>query len=170
MAFESKKAVYPGLPGTTVPLSRGLVAFVSLQDLPLVADKNWYALKVKNGYYAASNAPMVGGVRGKTILMHAVILGVTGADHKDGNGLNNRRENLRSATKSQNAVNSKRRNTSSLYRGVNWDNTRQKWAAYIRIAGKSKNLGRFDTEKEAADAYLQAAKAAYGDFVYQPRL
>ncbi len=143
---------------------------MDIDDLPIIAGKTWYALKVKNGFYAATNAPQVEGKRGKTILMHALIMGLNGCDHKDGNGLNNSRSNLRPATKSQNAANCKRRDTSSIHQGVNWDKHRGKWAAYIRIGGKSKNLGRFDLESEAAAAYVKAAIPVYGEFVYQAKV
>lgn len=170
MSFELRPATRQGEQGAIVPLSRGLVAFVDKRDLSLVNGKKWYALKVKHTFYAAANPPMVNRVKGKTILMHGLILGCKGVDHKDGNGLNNRRENLRPATKSQNAVNSKRREATSPYRGVVWDRHRQKWAAYIRVNGKSRNLGRYETEIEAANAYRQEAVKVYGEFVPQPKL
>lgn len=124
-------------------------------------------MKSKRTLYAASNEPMVNGVRGKTVLMHRLILGEEHrlVDHEDLNGLNNRRENLRPSNKSLNAVNSRKHGKHSEFRGVTWDSRRCKWAAYMRANGRSVNLGRFPTEREAADAYLAAATPHYGEFI-----
>lgn len=75
-------------------------------------------------------------------------------DHIDINPLNNNLENLRWIDKSGNNRNkNKRKNCSSKYRGVSWDNYSKKWKARISIDGKSKNLGRFETEEEAYLVY-----------------
>lgn len=168
MSFQLRPATKQGAPSAIVPLTQGYVAFIDKADLPMVQKHRWYTMRYKTGLYAATNAPMVNGKRGRTILMHSLIIGSLGVDHKDRNGLNNRRENLRPATSSQNAMNYKHRNTTSKYRGVVWDWHRQKWAVYVRIRGKNKNLGRFATEEEAATTYFNFMKPIYGDFVYQP--
>lgn len=86
-------------------------------------------------------------------------------DHINGNGLNNRRENLRLATQSQNQMNTSRNsNNKSGYRGVYWDEQRKKWSAQITADGKYRNLGRFNTPEEAHAAYCEAAKEYHGDF------
>jgi hypothetical protein len=83
-------------------------------------------------------------------------------DHIDRNPLNNTLENLRWASRSNQNVNrSKRKNTSSKYVGVSWDKARAKWLAQINIEGKSKNLGCFDDEEDAARAY---DAACYSEF------
>lgn len=98
-------------------------------------------------------------------------------DHKDGNGLNNQRENLRRATISQNNAN-KRATGNSSFLGVHYkiyknkkrkDGTRSsaefpKWYSSIRINGKSKFIGHFPTEEEAARAYDFKAKEVHGEF------
>lgn len=159
MSFEIKKA-------TRIPLTKGLFAEIDASDFQTVCNSSWYAMKSKHTHYAATNSPMIKGKRGKTILMHALISGSTLTDHKDGNGLNNRRENLRPANRSLNAVNSKiRAGKTSKFRGVLWDKSRCKWAAYIKIDGKTKNLGRFDSEIVAAEKYRMEAIKQYGEFV-----
>jgi hypothetical protein len=54
---------------------------------------------------------------------------------------------------------------SSLYRGVTWSKSRQKWKAAIKIDGKGKNLGGFLLEEDAARAYDRAAKDRHGRYV-----
>ena len=86
-------------------------------------------------------------------------------DHRNGNGLDNRRANLRICTLSENRMSSrKREGCSSQYKGIAWDKYRQKWQAYINVDGKRQHLGRFEDEREAARAYDQAAKKRFGNF------
>lgn len=86
-------------------------------------------------------------------------------DHKDRNRDNNRLDNLRAATNSQNSANSKRpiHNTSGL-KGVTWHKQRQKWASQIRKNGKNMHLGLFETPEAAHEAYKQAANDNFGEF------
>jgi len=75
-------------------------------------------------------------------------------DHININSLDNRIENLRVATCSQNNRNkNKFKNCSSKYKGVCWDKKNNKWRARIKINGKQKHLGYFDNEEEACEAY-----------------
>jgi len=84
-------------------------------------------------------------------------------DHIDRNPLNDKIENLRAATVSQNAKNVKSRdNSSSQYLGVSLD--RKYWKASINIDGKNQHIGNFKTEKEAAIAYNYLAKLNHGEF------
>jgi hypothetical protein len=86
-------------------------------------------------------------------------------DHIDGDASNNSWTNLRLATPAQNAANSKRQsNNTSGYKGVTFDSVNRKWRAEIRFNRKLKNLGRFDTPERAHEAYVDAAKALFGEF------
>ena len=88
-------------------------------------------------------------------------------DHKDGDGLNNQRKNLRIATSSQNSQNCKKRKTcSSKYKGVCWDKKNRKWRARIYLDKKEFSLGRYNSEIEAAHVYDKAAQKLFGEFAY----
>ena len=107
--------------------------------------------------------------RKHNIFMHRLILkspkGI-GTDHINRNTLDNRRENLRFATQSQNNMNSlKHRDAlTSRFKGVSWQKAREKWMAVIGIDGKYIFLGRFNSEEQAARAYDRAALKHFGEF------
>jgi hypothetical protein len=86
-------------------------------------------------------------------------------DHKDRIMVNDRIQNLRAATSCENMRNrNANRNSTSKYVGVHWQKSRSKWCAQIRIHGKSKNLGLFSDEIEAAKVRDKAAKELFGEF------
>ncbi len=102
----------------------------------------------------------------KKIYMHKVINKTPhgfDTDHINGNKLDNRRENLRTATRNQNNANRpKKPNCSSKYRGVCWHKQRNKWKAEIKVNQIKTHLGVFTSEEAAAKAYDSAALAAFG--------
>ena len=121
----------------------------------------WFLIGKKNKFYAERSIKT--GPHQTTIQrLHRVIMNAPKGmivDHKNGNGLDNRRENLRLATFTQNNYNaSKRKNTSSQYKGVYFSKSRQRWRASIRFDGKRISLGTFKAEIDAAKAYDAAAK------------
>lgn len=86
-------------------------------------------------------------------------------DHTNHNKLDNRKENLRVCTRSQNARNThKHVGNTSGYKGVSIDSSRNKWQAHIKVEGRRINLGRFDDVLLAAKTYDLAAKKYFGEF------
>ncbi len=151
-----------------IELTQGKVALVDDEDFEQLNRYKWCANKNFNNFYALRTVVLKGG-RHKTIKMHREILGLADPkiliDHRDGNGLNNQRENLRICTNQQNRRNSrKRKRTSSQYKGVSFFKRKKKWHARIGINGKLVPLGYFVNEEDAANAYAQAAKKYFGVF------
>jgi hypothetical protein len=89
----------------------------------------------------------------------------TELDHINGNKKDNRIKNLREVTKSQNQQNNKKQiNKTSEFKGVSWCKSRKKWCSYIKLHGKTFNLGRFENETQAAKTYNEAAMKYFGEF------
>ncbi len=96
--------------------------------------------------------------------MHTLITGLRKVDHANGDGLDNRRRNLRDGSGGVNERNARKRHDgSSQYKGVSWDSSRQAWRARIQLNGKQSFLGHFDDETAAALAYDAAAQDLFGD-------
>ena len=88
-----------------------------------------------------------------------------GVDHRNANKTDNRIENLRPASQSQNMANDRKRaNNTSGFKGVSWSTARKKWLAHIMVNYHSKYLGAFDAPKEAHEAYKAASKEHFGEF------
>ena len=101
------------------------------------------------------------------VLMHRVIMKAQHGqevDHHSRDGLDNRKDNLRLATRSQNNGNSAKTRGMSKFKGVYWDESREKWHAQICLKSVVRGLGRFKTEKEAAQAYDAAAREQWGEY------
>lgn len=154
----------------TIPLTQGKVALVDDEDYELVMKYKWYVLKDSNSLgttiYARA-APWAEG-RAQCVLMHRLVAGAPkgkDVDHINNDGLDNRRENLRVCTRSQNnGWQRKKPGRTSRHKGVHWDSANKKWRALIKTNQKTIHLGRFATEDEAARAYDYAAVERFGTF------
>lgn len=125
---------------------------------------NQFRWKRTNSGYAARRGPRNGG-EGKTYLMHRELCpgDHQHVDHINGDPLDNRRENLRPASASQNIANGKmRKNNTSGFKGVNRNGSG--WSAKIKVNRKAIYLGTFRTPEEAGAAYEAAAKKHFGEF------
>ncbi len=101
--------------------------------------------------------------------LHNFILGVPRVDHLNGNGLDNRRENLRPASHAENCQNQKlRSDNTSGHRGVSWHKQRRAWQAYTNIEGRRKGLGWFKNIEEALEA-VKSARAKHMPFANEMR-
>lgn len=146
-----------------VELTRGMVACVDDADWPLVSPYNWHVLRGRNTNYAVANVVRDG--RRSSLLMHRLIAGAGPSqqvDHRDLNGLNNQRGNIRLCTRSQNCSNADRRRRSTAYKGISLREGRI--YARIQVEGKTLTLGRFETVEDAARAYDAAALRFFGEF------
>lgn len=152
-----------------IPLTQGKVAIVDDADYDWLNQWRWYARKNRNTFYAVRVVYLPHGKR-TTILMHRQILGLEfgdkrESDHKNHEGLNNRRCNLRVCNCAQNQQNrNARRSHSSAYKGVGWHKPRHNWRARIVNNGHRICLGYFVSEINAAHAYDKASKELFGEF------
>lgn len=133
---------------------------------------NWFFMRGNTTNYARRNqySPRSNGKkRIKTILMHRFIMGVTDpkikVDHKDHNGFNNRKYNIRTATHNQNISNTtSRKNSSSKYLGVCWVARLKRWVAQIQFNKNKIHIGCYLLEEDAARAYDKKATELFGEF------
>lgn len=136
----------------------GKEVFVDEDDYPLLSRFNWDVCS--SGYVRTS-------IQYKRIFMHRLILGVcTGgriADHCNRNKLDNRKSNLRWASKQGNSANTSPRGPYG-YKGVKKNAKGTRYVGYITLNGRQKYLGTFDSKEEAAKAYDKEAFTHFGDF------
>lgn len=150
-----------------IKLTRGYFAIVDDSDYDSLSEFNWSALVTRNAVYAERREWDYENKKTVCIYMHRQILGCKErVDHKDGNGLNNQRKNLRPSTHAKNIANSRKHQdfTSSKYKGVSYFKANNNWSAYISPNGKKIHLGYFSSEYQAALAYNFAAAHYYGEF------
>lgn len=149
-----------------VPLTKGHVALVDAGDYEIVtAIGPWYAREQHNTIYAVKAI-----YRGKShgmgcLYLHTFLTSWPRVDHRNGDGLDNRRENLRAATANQNMWNRRLPVTNtSGFKGVMWSKHAKRWKAQIVLRSRKRHLGYFDTAEAAAHAYDAAAMELFGEF------
>ena len=165
----AKKAIRPiRIEGNIayVPLTQGYEAVIDAADVPLVDGVNWCAAVDNKNVYAVRSVRNQG--KQRQVRMHRVISSAPDdldVDHRDGNGLNNRRETLRAATQSQNAQNQRisAANTSGV-KGVYWNAVDRKWMARVAEGKKRHFVGLFDSLEDAAAAVAKKRTELHGEF------
>lgn len=148
-----------------ISLTQGQYVLVWASDYEYLMQWKWQAKwsTYTKSFYAVHSTGKA------TIRMHRVLLGLTKrselCDHKNRITLDNRRENIRVASYSENQFNTKLsvRNTSG-FKGVYWVGRIHKWAASIFLNGRSRHLGYFFTLESAAEARAKAVKEFHGEF------
>ena len=144
-----------------IQLSRNKVAMVDDQDYDKLSKLKWFARYDGHNFYAVRMNSRTEGKR-KLIPMHRVILGLKPGDglevdHRNGNGLDNTRVNLRIVTHSENLHNHSGYSTNtSGYTGVSWYKRTEKWQAKITRNNKDIHLGYFKSMGDAVDARVLA--------------
>jgi hypothetical protein len=138
------------------------VTLIDEEDAHLMTKYGWYLARPrgKTCYVQAAHA-------GTVILLHRVILNAPSGfmvDHVDRDGLNNQKSNLRLATNAQNQYNTLKARGTSKYKGVSWHLVTGKWRATIRANGLRKQLGVFEDEEMAHEAYKKASMEMHGEF------
>jgi len=151
-----------------IKLTQGLIAFVDDDDFERLNSFKWFAHKSGNAYYAETIIS-VGYKKQDVLKMHRLVMNLGRCemvvDHKDMNGLNNTKENLRVCTRSQNAMNKKSQTGSfSKYKGVSYHKRNKKFQAEITINSKKKHIGYYHKDVDAAIAYDNKAIEFFGEF------
>lgn len=148
-----------------IQLTKGKVTIIDDGDFEMLSAFKWHAVKWRHVYYAQA------WINGGEMSMHRFLLAAKReeiADHINGDGLDNRRENLRLVPPAVNRLNSRlSRNNTSGFKGVYLQKKTGKWTAMIgtRTNGKlvSTHLGTFATPEEASAAYQAAVRERYGE-------
>jgi hypothetical protein len=140
-----------------LPISKGYVALVDDEDFERLSQFRWFVTKRHGTIYAST-----------TIMLHKMVLRSFSSepliDHKNHNGLDCQKENLRTASHSLNGANRRKTKGTSRFKGVSWDKRKQLWRAQIGKNYKTTFLGWFKNETDAAKAYDTAAVAFFGEF------
>jgi hypothetical protein len=149
-----------------IKLTKGMYALVDIDDYERLNKFKWQTqVNYKTNYAITSIGPKA---KRTTLRMHRLILGVKSnqiVDHINGNGLDNRKINLRMTTEKNNHFNRRiGTNNTSGYKGVSYYKAKQAWIAYIGAECKLIHLGYYKNKEEAAKAYNKAAIKYHGEF------
>lgn len=147
-----------------IELTQGQFAIIDDQDLEKIGT-GWYALYIRSvrSFYAMRHKGK--GLETMAKVIMAPVPPGYQVDHINHETLDNRRENLRICTRSQNQHNKRiNRNNRSGYKGVSWVAKSKNWRASIRLNNKTFHLGYYYDPENAARAYDKKAKELFGDY------
>jgi hypothetical protein len=151
-----------------IKLNRG---FVEIDDIyyEWLNSYTWTAWTPTGRTVTYAVSGMNQGRGANVVTMHRLIMGAESGeqvDHIDGNGLHNKRSNLRLVTSAQQAMNKpvQQNKMYSQFKGVTWHHRNKKWKAQIMKDGKNYHLGYFDVEEDAALAYELKAQELFKEF------
>ena len=151
-----------------IKLTQNQVALVDDKNHEWLNQFKWIAARMGGRWHAVRSRE--GGGNNIPEYMSRFIVGATDGeivDHIDRDGLNNLEDNLRKCTRQQSSCNRVGKSDStSRFKGVSWENSRNKWHVSICANGKRMMIGRFDCETEAAGAYDRKAQELHGEFAY----
>jgi hypothetical protein len=146
----------------------GYEVLISACDYDRVMAHKWRKISSEKGNYGPRFVYSTPRPERKNIYLHRFITNCPPdlcVDHINGNTLDNRQENLRVCTITQNSKNQrKKKNNTSGYKGVVWDRKKAKWLSNITVNYKYIFLGYYDTPEKAYEAYVTASKKYHGDF------
>jgi len=150
-----------------IELTKGHTAVIDADDFDTIRDYKWRSSKGKGTNYACSGLRLDDG-RVKTLFLHRLLMKPSKGfvvDHINGDGLDNRRSNLRVVTVAQNNLNSRVRSDSTTgIKGAYYDKRKGSYYSHIKRGDKRIYLGTFSTAEEAADAYAKASRELHGEF------
>jgi len=151
-----------------IELTQNKYAIIDDEDFERVNQFKWYA-NYSNGYWRAVRHIKKDTGKRASQLMHRFIMNTSkgmDTDHKNHNGLDNRKSNLRICTHAENMMNQlpRKRKITSEYKGVYWDRECKKWRTRIIPNNKHLHLGYFVNEITAAKMYDRKAKELFGEF------
>lgn len=148
-----------------IELTQSLTCLIDDGDFSIISAHKWYAKKHGNIFYAYTNLTDSNGKR-FSMAMHRLLLNPSSleqVDHKDRNGLNNCRSNIRICSRSENMINRVLKNSTG-FRGVFLIRKTGRFTGAIQVGKKRIRVGCFKTAKEAAAAYNVKAKEMHGAF------
>jgi len=152
----------------TIALTQGKFALVDDVDFERLSQFKWFAWEQEGVFYALRNSRVGERPKRTIIRMHREIFNCAPTediDHKDGNGLNNQRWNLRISTNGGNNQNARKRRDNTVgLKGVYFHKQHRKFGAQIQSRGERVHLGLFKTPEEAHAAYCAAAAELHGEF------
>lgn len=157
-----------------IPLTRNMFTLVDEEDVAWLSQYNWCAVpsSTKSSFYSRNR--LLGFMHGAILCKYGLLSDGLEPDHINRDSLDNRKKNLRAVTHVVNLQNRRPPNYSSgtlrrrwgdhpsQFRGVSWHKQKERWQVFLKVYGKSKNIGKFACEIQAAEAYNKAVTKYFG--------